>query len=124
MHAHKKLEKTLSLHLSLIPRTQTFYDNKNKKEHPGRGKKSDLQNYPIIIFQCPVFYKIKKKKITRYSKKQRSIAYSKEKINQKTLSLRNSACQLLDKIFFWGGCLLGPYPQHMEVPKLGVESEL
>ena len=61
MHAHKKLEKTLSLHLSLIPRTQTFYDNKNKKEHPGRGKKSDLQNYPIITFQCPVFYKIKKK---------------------------------------------------------------
>ena len=26
--------------------------------------------------------------------------------------------------FFWSLCLLGPHPRHMEVPKLGVESEL
>ena len=26
--------------------------------------------------------------------------------------------------FFWSFCLLGPHQQHLEVPRLGVESEL
>ena len=31
----------------------------------------------------------------------------------------------VDPSFFWGGAVfLGPYLQHMEVPRLGVESEL
>ena len=30
----------------------------------------------------------------------------------------------IDVNFFFGGVLLGPYPRHMEVPRLGVETEL
>ena len=35
----------------------------------------------------------------------------------------NNRCQTLNFFFFFFG-FLGPYPQHMEVPRLGVKSEL
>ena len=41
--------------------------------------------------------------------------------------LRLLAKELLSVLavaFFWGGVFLGPHVQHMEVPRLGIESEL
>lgn len=84
--AQKRLETTLKCTLQAAPWHRQPTTTKDKNHQPGKGKESDFQIYHIIRFKCPFF---NNKNITRHTKKEESMAHSKENI-------RNCPCKRSD----------------------------
>lgn len=75
--AQERLKNPLSLHLKLILCTKTAYSNQKQKHKAGGREESDFWSYQTVILKCPVH----NKKITRHTKKNKSLVLSNGKSN-------------------------------------------
>ena len=85
--------------LSLAQRQLTTIKNKTKNQQTlgQRERESDFQSDHVIKFKCPVF---NKKRITRHTKKQESMAHSNEKNKPiETVPEKELTADLLEKDF-------------------------
>lgn len=88
VQAQKRPEKTLRLHLILILDTETAYNNQksenNNKTQLTLGKGETLISKAATLFDSIIWCPALNQNIARYTNKQESMAYSKEKsINRK-----------------------------------------